>query len=172
MNEKARTFLEAFSDLPIGSTVVEIGCARFGHEIPSDGWSTVHLARAAEEHGWTFHSVDIDPAAVATARDATFGLPVIVHEGDGAEWLRAFEGFIDGLYLDGSADPHEAVAQYEAADGYSPAPIIVIDDVQAIDGVERGKGNALLDRLEADGYTVEIKDTEPGYRMAVARARS
>lgn len=51
---------------------------------------------------------------------------------------------------------------------------IVIDDVQAIhergqEPIERGKGDLLLDRLAADGFTVDLHVTEPGYRMAVAR---
>lgn len=168
MNRKASTLLAALDALGAGATVVEIGCARFGHDIPSDGWSTVHLARAADECGWTLHSVDIDPAAVRNAEAVTEGLPVTVHNADGAAWLRDFAGPIDGLYLDGSANPAEAVAQYEAAT-LADGVVIAIDDVQAFNGNEHGKGDLLLDRLRADGFTVELHDTEPGYRMAVAR---
>jgi hypothetical protein len=51
--------------------------------------------------------------------------------------------------------------------------VIVIDDVQPIEEpfvekLERGKGDLLLDALEATGYTVEIFETEPDYLMAVA----
>ena len=170
MNAKARTMLSAFHGLPAGATIVEIGCVRFRHDIPSDGYSTVHLGAEARQRGWIVHSVDIDPVAVENARDLTAGMPVTVHEADGEAWLACFADMIDGLYLDGSASPEEALAQYEAAARADGPVVVVIDDVQAIAGTERGKGNLLLDRLIGDLYTVEIVDTEPGYRMAVAHA--
>lgn len=173
MNAKAATLLEAFDGLPAGATVVEIGCVRFPHEIASDGWSTVHLAHAAQARGWRLYSVDIDPSAVRNARSATAGLPISVHLARGSEWLAGFAGPIDGLYLDGAAYPDEAVAQYEAAN-LSVGAVIAIDDIQPIVdqrlgiAAERGKGDLLLDVLDRDGWTVMIVDTVPGYRMAVA----
>jgi hypothetical protein len=172
VNRKASTLLDGFATLPNGATVVEIGCARFAHEIPSDGWSTVHLARAAVRYDWTLHSVDIDLNAVQIARYATEGLPVTIHHADGAAWLAAFDSPIDGLYLDGSADPQEALTQYLAATLAARA-VVAIDDVQLLAGHEYGKGDLLLDRLRADGFDVVLHDTEPRlvgpcYRMAVA----
>lgn len=166
-NPKANALLAAFGDLPSGAVVIEIGCARFREELPSDGWSTVHLARAALEHGWDFHSVDIDPAAVKNARALTDGLPVNVHECDGERWLRAWCSPIDGLYLDGAAEPQQAVAQYEAAN-LADGVVIAIDDVQPIGEHERGKGDLLLDRLEGDGFDVMLIPTFERYQMAVA----
>lgn len=171
MNLKAQTLLDALDCLDDGAVVVEIGCARFAHEIPSDGWSTVHLATAAGEAGWTLHSVDIDPSAVRVATAATDGLSVTLHNADGAAWLRRFRGTIDALYLDGSANPAEALAQYEAAK-LADTAVVAIDDVQLLEGFEHGKGDLLLDRLDADGFVVEVNDTEPGYRMAVAHRTS
>lgn len=168
MNAKAAALLQAFENLGAGATVVEIGCVRFAQEIPSDGWSTVHLATAAADHGWKLHSVDVDPQAVEIACNATADLPGEVHLADGAEWLAAFAGPIDGLFLDGSADPAEAVAQYQAA-RLADRAVIVVDDVQPIGQQAWGKGDLLLDALERDGFTVEVVDTEPGYRMAIAR---
>lgn len=167
MNAKATTVLQAFDRLPAGAVVVEIGCVRFPSEISSDGYSTVHLARAATERRWVFHSVDIDPDAVEIAQAATEGLAVTVHCASGADWLGSCGLVIDGLYLDGAAEPEQAVAQYRVAE-LSGGAVIVIDDIQPIGLVERGKGDLLLDVLEADGWTVAIMDTEPGYRMAVA----
>lgn len=173
MNEKAAALLKAFDRLPDGSRVVEIGCARFDTEIASDGWSTVYLGLAATMRGWTFNSVDNDPAAVACARmllDAE-SLAGDVSVGDGAEWLSAHDKPIHGLYLDGALDPAQALKQYEAAT-LADGAVIAVDDVQAINAQQHGKGDLLLDRLRADGFEVEVVDTVPkgGYRMAIARS--
>jgi len=167
MNGKASTLLSALDGLPEGATVVEIGCVRFPGEIASDGWSTYYLAQAATDRGWALHSVDIDPGAVEHARTAADGLACTVHHADGASWLAAFPDAIDGLYLDGSADPGEAVEQYRAAT-LTASPVVVIDDVQRIGDQQRGKANLLLDVLADDGFDVRVVGTEPGYLMAVA----
>lgn len=178
MNRKASTLIDAFAGLPRGSLIVEIGCVRFSREIPSDGYSTVHLAQAAGDRGWRMESIDIDPQAVRNARALLHHRRLDdvcrVTNADGAEWLRTHNRKpIHGLYLDGAADPAQAVEQYEAAN-LAPDAVIVIDDIQPIklapgNALDRGKGDLLLDRLEADGWTVTVHDTEKGYRMAVAR---
>lgn len=172
MNGKAERLLAAFDHLPAGAVIVEIGCVRTSQEVPSDGYSTVYLAEAAQEKDWAFYSIDSDPAAVANARTLTEDLPVSVQQADGATWLAGFVIPISGLYLDGAADAAQAVDQYDAASLADDA-MIVIDDIQPIhedhhDPLERGKGDLLLDVLEADGWSVEIHETEPDYLMAVA----
>jgi predicted O-methyltransferase YrrM len=167
MNRKAECLLQAASELPQGATVVEIGCVRSVHEIATDGHSTAYLAEAAKAHGWKFHSVDCNPDAIGAAEQATNG-GVTLHCKDGADWLVGFQGSIDLLYLDGSSDPEEALWQYEAA-SLAPEATVVIDDIQPIGHSQQGKGDALLGLLEDDGFTVSIYDTEPGYRMAVAK---
>lgn len=172
MNGKARVLLDAFSDLGDGAVVVEIGCVRFDYEVPSDGWSTVYLAQAALKHGWTFHSVDIDAGAVGRAVEAVGNLPAIIHHSDGERFLRAFPHQIDGLYLDGAADPAQALAQYNVA-SLAPSAVIAVDDIQLIklsNGAryEQGKGTLVLDKLIEDGFTVRILPTETNYQMAVA----
>lgn len=169
MNRKAECLLQAASHLPADAVVVEIGCVRSANEVPTDGYSTVYLAAAALEHGWGFHSVDYNMDAIRTAEAATGGQGVTLHLADGTEWLTGF-GKIDLLYLDGSISPEEAVQQYEAATLVWDATV-VIDDVQQIGGHAHGKGDALLERLDHDGFAVDIYDTEPGYRMAVAHRR-
>jgi predicted O-methyltransferase YrrM len=171
MNAKAQTLLAAFFELPTGAMIVEIGCIRFGHEIASDGWSTVYLARAAAENGWTFHSVDCDLGAVGTARAVTADLPCEVHHADGAEWLGEFEQPIDGLYLDGALDPGQAVEQYRQAN-LAKGAVVVIDDVQAVEGHRHGKATELLAVLERDGFGVNVTATERGYLMAVSSWRA
>ena len=167
MNRKAECLLQAASHLPAGATIVEIGCCRQPHEVASDGFSTVYLADAAVERGWTFHSVDYDMNAIRIAQEVTNG-GVMLHLAEAEKWLYEFQGAIDLLYLDGSSSAEEALWQYEAAELKSQATV-VIDDVQQLPGQERGKGNILLDLLEQDGFTVTVYDTEPGYRMAVAK---
>jgi len=167
VNRKAERLLAAAEGLPEGAVLVEIGCVRYSAEFPSEGWSTVYLARAASDHGWTFHSVDNDLQAVQNAQSLCHGEEVTIHCDDGAAWLAMFDGMIDLLYLDGSASPSEAVMQYLAAP-LSPTATVVIDDVQRIGMQEQGKGDALLDLLTKDGFKVEISDTEHGYLMAVA----
>lgn len=168
MNLKARRLLATFGQLPAGATVVEIGCIRFQMELASDGFSTVYIAAWALARGWKFHSVDIDPLSIRRATTAVGELPVTLHHADGREWLTAFPGPIDALYLDGSVNPDEALAQYRAAN-LAAAAVVVVDDVQQIDECERGKGELLLDVLERDGFTVQTFDTEPRYQMAVAK---
>lgn len=171
MNRKAATLLEAFGDLGAGAVVVEIGCVRQAHEVPSDGYSTFYLAQTAAESGWELHSVDVDLGAVRNAQSACEGLPVSFWCADGAAWLADFSFAIDGLFLDGAANGQQTLDQYVAAT-LADRCVIVIDDVQDIilpgEILQRGKGGMLLDRLMADEFEVAIKDTEPGYQMAVA----
>lgn len=167
MNAKAERLLAAAEGLPEGAILVEIGCIRTSSEMASEGWSTVYLAHAAKEHGWEFHSVDSDGRAITSAHAATGSEGVTLHPADGAAWLALFDGVIDFLYLDGSADASEAVMQYLAAP-LAWGATVVVDDVQPIGAQQQGKGDALLDLLAKDGYRVEISSTEPGYLMAVA----
>lgn len=168
MNRKAERLLAAFSGLPEGSLVVEVGCARFRQEFASDGWSTVYLARAAAEHGWEFHSIDVSEEALDIARDLTDGLPVSFHLGDGADWLANSDRLIDGLYLDGAAEPSETLDQYGAAP-LAAGAVVVIDDTQKLNGYAHGKADAVLMLMHSDGgWRIDEFETEPGYRMAVA----
>lgn len=167
MNRKAQRLLTSFGHLPSGSTVVEIGCVRVAEEVPTDGFSTFYLAQAAAERGWVFHSVDIDPNAVRAARKVTRGLPVKVHRARGVDWLAKFDEPINGLYLDGAADPQQAVDQFRNAK-LAQGAVIVIDDVQPIASSPRGKGDLLIDTLKDVGFRVRVYKTEPGFLMAVA----
>lgn len=167
-NEKAKRLLWAFRGLPKGSTIVEIGCVRRENEVPSDGYSTVYLAREAVTRGWIFHSIDIDQTSVSIARGLVSDYPTVVHKGEGARTLKRLDLLVSGLYLDGSADPGEALKQYRAA-RLAPRAVVVIDDAQRLHGRDFGKAADLVSQLFADGFRVRFYDTEPGYRMAVAK---
>ena len=178
MNAKAALLLELTEGLGAGAVVVEVGTMRFGHEAPSDGASTLYLARRAKERGWKFVSIDNDEAAFLNAAKV-----LRVHDlqavadlrlDDGAIVLANLIGPIDFLYLDGAADPGEALAQFEAAEHrIAPWAVVAIDDIQEIrPGEPLGKGERLLPALEARGWTVEVRPTEPGYAMAICRRLS
>lgn len=164
MNLKAQALLKAFDRLPAGAVIVEVGCVRFDHEIPSDGFSTIYLGQRAKERGWNVTSIDISPEAVDIACRLISGLPVTMMRGDGATLIAEMD-WIDGLFLDGSADPADTVNQYLASD---KPTIVVVDDAQAIERNELGKATNVIEHLMADGYDIEIVDTEPGYRMLIA----
>lgn len=164
---KAKRLTQAMRGLGRGTVVVEIGCARYSTEIPSDGWSTIYLAQEAARRGWDFHSVDTDPAAIETARTATANLPVRFHCARGERWLYTFSRKISGLYLDGSDNPDETLLQYRAA-RLADQAVVVVDDAQAMEGRPLGKANTVLIPLRQDGFRVRVHKTEPGYQMAVA----
>lgn len=179
MNAKAERLLWAARDLEPGSFVVEIGTIRFSGEVPSDGWSTYYLAKAAQEHEWNFVSVDNDKrnleiCRTILAREDLLSNTSLVHS-DGLKFLQ--EGFevIDFLYLDGGSDPEDTLAQFEAAGSL----LVAVDDVQAhqvsLGGetvfLPEGKGSALLPHLRQLDWDLNVYDTEPGFKMAVARRR-
>lgn len=166
MTRKASRLLSAFSPLPAGSLVVEVGCVRRREETAGDGWSTVYLARKARKAGWRFVSIDSDPEACAIARDLT-GARIICSPGTCGVARVSARTKIAGLYLDGGASPQETAEQYEAA-RLADRAIVVIDDVHDFGGNRLGKGGIAIGLLERDGFRVQIHDTEPGYRMAVA----
>ena len=173
MNRKAETLLAATEGLGAGAFVVEVGTMRFDHEAPSDGASTLFLAERAKERGWKFVSIDNSEAAILNARTVLVGRglddAVELCLGDGEATLARMPGYIDFLYLDGAADPREALAQFMAARGkLAYRAGVAVDDVQEIAGAgPQGKGSLLLDRARELGWDVEVRETEPGYLMAV-----
>ena len=178
MNAKAALLLELTEGLGGGMVVVEGGTMRAPQEVASDGASTLYLARRAKERGWRFVSIDNDLDALINARTVLFAESldgaVTLQVGDGATVLFDMPDSIDFLYLDGAADPGEALAQFEAAKGnLAPSAIVAVDDIQEIrPGEPLGKGERLLPALQARGWTVEVTPTEPGYAMAICRRLS
>lgn len=169
-NNKAATLCKLTEPLGFRSIVVELGCIRYSDEVASDGWSTVYLASRAEERGWEFHSIDIDPQALqmATAMLLKNGLTeASLHHADATEWLLGFSGVIDCLYMDGPDDPNANLSQLIAA--YDRLRyLVIVDDTQEYGGNRWGKGSMTLPFLEGKGWVVRHYLTVPGYRMSCA----
>jgi predicted O-methyltransferase YrrM len=72
------------------------------------------------------------------------------------------------LYLDGSNEPAETLAQFQAAEEkMAPGCVVAIDDVQQIGQHDLGKGTAAIPYAQGKGWNVRVLATEPGYRMAI-----
>lgn len=174
-NNKAATLCKLTEPLGFGSIVVEVGCIRYSDEVASeDGWSTVYLARRAEERKWQFHSVDNDLQALQVAATVLLknGLTETrLHHADATEWLLRFSGVIDCLYMDGLDDPNTNLSQLIAA--YDKLQyMVIVDDTQEYGGNRWGKGSMTLPFLEGKGWIVRHYLTVPGYRMSCAMRMS
>lgn len=131
-----------------GGFLIEVGGMRAPGNVHGDGCASVAWATHAVRYGETFVSVDTDPVAVEhTARLVRSGLDVLAVRGDGADVLRGIHGPIHLLYLDGSNDPAETLAQFRvAASRVAVGGLVVVDDQDV-------KAPALL----------EAMGREPGY---------
>lgn len=170
-NTKVATLCELTEPLGLGSIVVEIGSIRYSEEVASDdGWSTVYLARRAEERRWRFHSIDNDPQAIRIAATVLVknGLTeASLHLADATEWLRGFNNVIDCLYMDGPDDPNINLGQLIAA--YDKLQyMVIVDDTQDYGGNHWGKGSTTLPFLQAKRWAVTHYLTVPEYRMSCA----
>lgn len=142
-NRKAEVLLAAFDMAPDGLSV-ELGCIRQEHEVPEDGYSTVHLARSAAERGREFRSFDNEQPTVDLANRVLQreGLDPLVECRDGATAVTEL-GPISFLYLDSHRDPEISLAQYRAAE-LAPGAIVAIDDTHRYEGWEYGKATDLI----------------------------
>lgn len=168
VNRKAAALLAALASAPPGP-VAEVGAVRQNGEVASDGYSTVYLAQSCAVQGRPFYSFDVDPGAVALAnRGLTrHGLPPLVQQRDGAEALAELPP-LAFLYLDGSDDPEETLAQFQAA-YLLPVAVIAVDDANPYEGHCYGKADRLLPFLAGQGWRCELVATEPDYLMLIAR---
>lgn len=95
--------------------IVRIGRFRSLCEIGvSYGFSTLHLAAAAAEHGGHVHAIDMDPKKIAAATEYLTGAGLIdvvtLHEGDAREVLRSIEPVepFDFAFIDATKDQSSA----------------------------------------------------------------
>lgn len=137
-----------------GRTIVEVGCMRQALSHPltefvprccNDGHSTAFWGST----GLAVHSVDINASAVKIASFACESMPnVKVTCADGIDFLKAFPGTIDLLYLDAwdavkgtpYAEMHEEAFD-SVRDKLSPSSIVPIDDTDMAWG---GKGRLAI----------------------------
>jgi hypothetical protein len=114
----------------------------------------------------TIHSVDMSPEAVRISRVITedFGDLIHYHEMMSEQFLGAFDGKIDLLYMDTgetgalAEELHlrEAMLVIERQ-LLSPKAVILIDDVH-VPGNDRSKGRLSIPYLCEHGYNVAISD--------------
>jgi hypothetical protein len=145
-----------------GRTIVEIGCMRqplthtldqFNSFCCNDGHSTAFWAAS----GLAVHSVDIDPAACRIAAETCADCPnVRVTCADGIEFLKAFTGTIDLLFLDawdaveGLPYAEKHLEAYEAARmKLTRSSLVLIDDTDVAYG---GKGRLVIPAIIRDGF--------------------
>lgn len=168
INRKAETLLEATRKAPTGLWI-EIGCIRENHEVPTDGFSTIYLAREAISRGCAFISIDKDPniALMANKTLIAHRLPAFVRAVDGKEFLQGIDDPISFLYFDSHRLPIFTTEQYIESHLASGA-VIAVDDCHSFDNNKYGKGTHLVDIFEKQKIQYEIKDTEPGFKMLVA----
>lgn len=169
-NRKAQLLLRLLDEAPPGP-VVEIGCLRHPSEVPSDGHSTLYLARACKERTRDFLSVDRDPLVVDVANRvlAEAGLPLIAMAADGVEALGGVDA-IAFLYLDSSDDPADSLEQLAAAE-LAPGAIVVIDDAQPTGGHMLGKATLVVQHCGRRGLPFDLVPTEPGFAACVLRVQ-
>src|SRR4051794_22831968 len=95
--------------------LVRVGrCASLCEVGTSYGFSTLHLAAAAHEHGGHLHTIDHDPRKVAAAseslREAGLGGAVTLHQGDARDVLAHLEPATpwDFVFLDATKAQSDA----------------------------------------------------------------
>lgn len=160
-NAKARALLAALDRAPHG-LIVEIGCTREPTELPSDGWSTMYLARAANGKSRAMRSFDTDAKNVVLSNRllSDYNLPPCVEVEDGVSALSSLGNPIAFLYLDAGDDPSETLQQFKAA-RFVPGAVVCVDDVVP-------KAALLIAYFASIGQEYEIVPTEPGYEMLIA----
>lgn len=175
-NQKAHTLLYACQIAPKGGALVEIGCIREEHEVPTDGYSTVYLARQAEEEGHPFYSVDlfhenIDKARRVLNREGLEKAELVCCDGKAflEQWDVEERGRISLLYLDSHREPRYSHDQFIAVrDKLAPGAVVAIDDAHEYDGHAYGKATDLVKFFEEEDWSYKILPTELGFKMVVA----
>jgi len=148
------------------SVLVETGTARKGLErTKSDGASTIVFGHWAKDNNAVFHSVDIDPEAIAEVKSA-LELELLedyvqLHCSDSIAFLQDFKEPIDFLYLDSydyskydleiqrlSKEHH--LKEFKAVeDKLHDNTIVLIDDCKLPNG---GKGKLVIDYMLERGW--------------------
>lgn len=168
MNRKAIKLIELLNSSPHG-LVVEIGAIRESQENPTEGFSTVYLARECKKLGRTFRSIELEEKnfRMANAVLSSFMLPPCVEHGDGGKLVSSY-GPISFLYLDSSRFPGHTMDQYKAAELVDGA-VVAVDDAHTFDDHEFGKAQFLVEYLKNANIPFSLSYTsaewETVYRM-------
>lgn len=143
--------------------MVEIGCIRQEHEVPEDGFSTVHLARFAKSNGRIFLSFDNEQPTVDLANGVLKreGFKSLVECKDGIQALNEL-GLISFLYLDSHKDPQFSFNQFKAAE-LAPGAIVAIDDTHEYEKWKFGKATSLIALAEENDWPFDIVPTFKGW---------
>lgn len=126
LGKRSATMRWALENAPASPAIVETGCVRDPGRWEGDGMSTMVFAQWIRQHGGSLVSIEVDPLTAHFARMAIPEATIVT--ADSVEWLRAFHGRIDLLYLDsldypdgplrdlydGQHDIHAAMAALDA----------------------------------------------------------
>lgn len=166
-NKKAKILLEYAAKT--NGAMVEIGSIRNPTIDEDDGYSTLFLAKFAQENRREFTSYDIEQKNVDIANKVLIenGLKKCVYRADGKTILPMI-GEIGFLYLDSSKFPIFSLEQYKAAN-LSKNSIVAIDDAHSFEEYEYGKATFLVQWFNKEKIKYEIVSTQPGYRMVIAQ---
>lgn len=173
-NEKAKTLLAAAQMAPDTGDAFEIGCIREDHEVPTDGYSTVHLARFFQGRDRFFFSIDTNMENVEMANDVLRRekLKSCVVRGDGKDFLECLGDStqIAFLFLDSHRDPQYTLDQFLVArKRLLPGAMVCVDDAHSYDSWDLGKATYLAEYLDQAEIPYEIRPTETGFAMMVFR---
>jgi predicted O-methyltransferase YrrM len=143
--------------------LVETGTSRGGaSNFVGDGGSTIIFADWASQHGAYLFTIDIDPGAIANARNASQDYSDNVEYvcSDSIKYLTEFGQQIDFLYLDSydfnASNPapsqnHHLYEIQAAYDKLHDNSIVMIDDCDLPHG---GKGKLIIEYLLEKGWKI------------------
>ena len=160
-----------FSAKPIAPTLVEIGTLR--DPTIGGGHSTFKFGEYCSCVGGTLHSVDISAEAIRFSRRAVADfIPWVRHHvSDSTEFLSAFDGTIDLLYLDGfdaTSGNERAASEKQLSEIVAALPhlaqrcLVLLDDA---DLPHRGKVRLSAPYLIESGFT----PLASGYQLLFGR---
>jgi predicted O-methyltransferase YrrM len=144
--------------------IIETGTLRTANNW-TDGQSAVLFTRFVEQHGGQVRSVDIDPAACATAREVIASEQFSVACSDSVEWLTKQTDLdkVDLFYLDSydvdwqddtaSADHH--LKEFRAIEPFiKPGTVVALDDNSrwVASNQRTGKGRAVVEYLAGKNH--------------------
>jgi hypothetical protein len=154
-------------------TVIETGTTRAPNDFAGAGCATSIFGQFIQHHGGELHSVDSSERNVEFGRSwvREHGPRVQVHQADSVQWLQAFSGQADLVYLDSmdlEQPEHAAHCLSEAqaiAARVKPGGLIAFDDTPEVNGQIEGKGKLAVPWLLGQGW----QRVHNGYQQAMRK---